>query len=140
MSGNEKYKSHIEIKDGEILHISRNLDVVFYKEPPESFSDLPRLLRGVYVLGMSTKVNSPEEIAKTIAEAAKKNFNIQYFAPILYKNQKEKEYIIRYITERLEGLKENEVPENSEEEIGPWRGFETEWVGDGERTGTVRKE
>jgi len=115
MAENEKYKNHIEIKDGEILHISRNLDVVFYKELPESFSDLLRLLRGVYVLGMSTKVNSPEEIAKTIADAAKKNFDIQYFAPILYKNQKEKEYIIRDITERLEGLKENEVPENSEE-------------------------
>ena len=140
MAGNKKYKKHIEIKDGEILHILRNLDVVFYKEPPESFSDLLRLLRGVYVLGMSTKENSPEEIAKTIADAAKKNLDIQYFAPILYKNQKEKEYIIRDITEGLEGLKENEVPENSEEGIGPWRGFETEWVGGKERTGTVRKE
>jgi len=58
----------------------------------------------------------------------------------LYKNQKEKEYIIRDITERLEGLKENELPENSEEEIGPWIGFEAEWVGGKERTGTVRKE
>jgi len=94
---NEKYK------DGEILHISRNLDVVFYKEPPESFNELLSQLRDVYVLGMSTKVNSPEEIAKKIADAAKKNFDIQYFAPILYKNHKENEYIIRDITERLEG-------------------------------------
>ncbi|MFP3278339.1 MAG: hypothetical protein RXO43_02140 [Candidatus Micrarchaeota archaeon] len=129
MAENEKYKNEdIEkIKDGEILHISRNLDVVFYKELPESFSDLLRLLRdGYYVLGMSTKVNSPEDIAKTIADAAKNNPDIQYFAPILYENPEEKGNIIRDITERLEGLKENEVPENSEEEeIGPWRGFKT---------------
>ena len=112
MVGNkEKYKADIE--DGKVASI-KNLSLLFYyKEPQESFFEIRRQLSGIsmIVLGMDTKVNTPEEIVTTIVGAVKKNPDIQYFVTILYNDTDEKKKIISGIMERL-GLKENEVLEN----------------------------
>jgi hypothetical protein len=122
MDVNEKYKNHIKIKDGEILHISRNLDVVFYKEPQkESYygyvdkqiESAEESGNSTLILGMSTKVNSPEEIAEWIVDAVKYNpLDLKsFFITIVYNGKGEKENIMSSIIKGL-GLNENEVFKN----------------------------
>jgi len=98
-------------------------NAIFYKEP-ESYEllkqqrDTTKRDTTKFVMAMSTEMSSPENIITTIVNAVKNNSDISYLVAISYNSQVEKEIIIRGIRERL-GLKENEVPENSEEEIGP---------------------
>ena len=109
MAGNEKYKNAEDIADGKFIPISENVYLTFYyKKPPESFTGILDDLSGIskIVLGMSTKVNSPEEIVKTIVNAVKNNPDILYFVPIVYNSPEEKNRILIGIIEGL-GLKGN---------------------------------
>jgi len=149
------------IKDREVMKFRKNLAVVFYpngqQEP--SFKEFVESgeLKDWYVLGMPTKVlsmstenSSPKKIAEEITRTSNESSDVPFvpvhvFATISYRNKKEKEDIINLIKKELEkevfkGLSRGFKTEDPGDEIGPWRGFETEWVDSGKRTGTVRKE
>jgi len=117
MGVNEKNKN-VE-KDGEPIQISKKLTVAFYNKEPKKESYYGHVHKQIesavesgnstLILGMNTKVNSPEEIAKTIADAVKNNpLDIKSFFIAIVYNESEKETIIRGIINGL-GLKENEV-------------------------------
>jgi len=103
VGNNEKYKN-ADIEDGKVASIKNLALLFYYKEPQESFFEIMRQLRGIsmIVLGMDTKVNTPEEIVTKIVGAVKNNPDIQYFVTILYNDMNEKKKIISGIREELE--------------------------------------
>jgi len=122
MAVNEKYEN-VDIKNGEPIHISEKLTVVFYYKEPQKESYYGYVGKQIesaeesgnstLILGMNTKVNTPKKIAEWIVDAVKYNpLDLKsFFITIVYNGKGEKENIISDIIKGL-GLKENEVFKN----------------------------